>query len=257
MTKHIYAIINQKGGVGKSTIAVNFAFELATKGKKTLLIDLDPQAHSSCIFCRNVDKDFSVATLFREKKGSITPLIQSAYLESERFEFLDIVPSTIHLALVVEQAAGRLYKEKILKLALKEVGHIYDYIVLDCPPNLGVLTINAIFAADTILIPTNYGKYSLDGIADLLHSIHEIKEDQEYKYFIIRNLFERRNSQTNRFINEQLKQVDENLLDTIIRKTEAINQSQINSVPVRYFSPTSHGAHDFYQLTMEILANGS
>ena len=131
----------------------------------------------------------------------------------------------------------------------------YDFIVLDCPPTLGVITVNAVFAADHILIPTSYGKYSLDGMADLFLSIREIKREHKFKYFILRNLFERRNSQTNKYIQLQLEEFQQNLLATVIRKNEAINQAQINSLPVKLFNPSSSGALDFNQLAEEMLLN--
>jgi chromosome partitioning protein len=116
-----------------------------------------------------------------------------------------------------------------------------------------VLTINAIYAAEYIIIPTIYGKYSLDGIADLFSSIAEVKETENFQYWILRNAFDARNKQTNQFIENQLEPFSTNLLKTIIRKTEAINQAQINNEPVFTFDPKGNGAQDFTALTQEIL----
>jgi chromosome partitioning protein len=131
----------------------------------------------------------------------------------------------------------------------------YDFIIEDCPPTLGVITINAIFTADIIIIPTNYGRYSLDGIADLFKSIEEIKEGHSYRFWLLRNLYEQRNSQTNQYIEQELNSFKTNLLRTILRKNEAINQSQINGEPVAVFNPNSSGAKDFSQLVEEFLIN--
>ncbi len=127
--------------------------------------------------------------------------------------------------------------------------------MLDCPPNLGVITVNAIYTADLFLIPTTYGRYSLDGIADLFASIEEIREG-EGDCWILRNAFDSRNRATNTYIDEQLASVRQHVLRTIIRRSEAINQAQINGEPVLTFDPQGHGAEDFRALTQEVLQHG-
>ena len=129
----------------------------------------------------------------------------------------------------------------------------YDYVIMDCPPNLGVITINAIYTSDLILIPVSYDKGALDGMADLIETIKEVKESFDSPYLIVRNLYDARNRQTNSYIDSELKPFEARTLKTKIRKTESLNQSRIAGEPIQVYDQQSNGATDYKELMMELI----
>jgi chromosome partitioning protein len=252
------AIINQKGGVGKTTVSINLAYGLASTSKRTLLVDLDSQANASVIFCPEIPREGNIVDIFERRTTDIRSLIRPAQVKGKVIDNLDLIPSHIHLARSAERMIAQHYRERRLHQALEKVVNEYDFVLLDCPPNLGVITINAIYTADLILIPTTYGRYALDGIADLFASIHEIRDgqDRSCRMHILRNAFDSRTRTTNDYIERELDHVRDQVFTPVIRKTEAINQAQISGEPIFTFDPKSNGSEDFAALTEEVLRHG-
>jgi chromosome partitioning protein len=250
MNKNIIAIINQKGGVGKTTTSINFAAGLARQKKKTLLIDLDPQAHSTVgLGIEPESFTASITDVLTKKKP-----IREAILPT-RTEGLFIVPSHIRLDKIEQQLAPELFRETFLKKAIDNLD--FDYIVIDCRPTLGTLTINALYAANFIIVPCEMGRYALDGFADLMETIEHVKNDDFNKADFIRILltkYDSRNKVSNDWIFQQLEPFKHLIFSVYIRRNEALNQSQMAQESIFDFKADSVGSQDYEQLIHEFLS---
>lgn len=250
----ILSIINQKKGVGKTTVSINLAYELASKGKSTLFIDLDPQANSSRIYCKKIKKGKYINIIFEQSSYTANSIVYNAFLQNHCVTNLNIIPTNINLALLIETVHFK-KSQKFIQCLVNQFANQYEYIILDCPPTLNILVTNAIYASDIIITPIDFKQCALDGIDDLLKLIQLTKLTHKYKYYILRNMYERRKSQTNKLVNQQInKRKDLNILDTIIKKNSTIQESQSNNMPVKYFKYNTSSAHDFQQLVIEILS---
>lgn len=249
------ALLNQKGGVGKTTVAVNLAYGMSRAGKRTLLIDLDPQAHASMVYCED-NLDGTIEEVFERPNVNLAALIRPAQVEGVSADALFVIPSNIRLAVTAEGLLLKHYRERRLHVQLETLEESYEYIILDCPPNLGLITVNAIYTADELLVPVTYGRYALEGTADLLGSIREIREGDWQSWWVLRNAYDIRNSTTNAYVDAELEALSSHVMNTVIRRCEAINQAQIKGEPVLVFDPRGYGATDFHTLTDEVLGHG-
>lgn len=250
---NVVAIINQKGGTGKTTTAINLGAGLAGRGFTTLLVDLDPQAHTTIGIGADPDTFAeSMAEVMSVPRKPIADIVLPTYIPG-----LFLAPSHIRLAHAAEMVYTRLFREAILAQSLN--GTDYSFTIIDCPPSLGVLTTNSLYACDFIVIPCQISRYSLDGLADLLTTIETVKGldpetlFREDHFRILLTMFDRRNRVTNEYVLEQLRPYRDKTFTTLVMKNEALNQAQIAQKAIFDFDPKSSGAQDYHQLTEEFL----
>jgi chromosome partitioning protein len=247
----IVAIINQKGGVGKTTTSINLAAGLAMEGKKVLLIDLDPQAHTTIgLGIEPESFQLAVNDVLAHKKD-----IRQAILKT-RVENLSLVPSHIRLDRAEQQLTAEYFREAFLSKAIAKLD--YDFIVIDCRPTLGTLTINALYACNFIIIPCEISRYALEGFSDLMETIDNVKNsDAGDKAKFIRILltkYEARNKVSNDWVWQQLEPFKNLVFNTLIRKNEALNQAHMAQEPIFTYKHDSNGAEDYKNLTTEFLS---
>ena len=247
----IVAIANQKGGVGKTTTAVNLSSALAIMGKKTLLIDLDPQAHSTMGLGIEPGTYQGAIHDVLINKRDIREIIVKAKINNH----LDIAPAHIRLDRAEQQLIPEVYRESILERAIRNL--TYDFIIIDCRPTLGILTINALKACNFIIVPCEVSRYSLEGFSDLIETIDSVKDtDQTPRESFVRIVltkYDSRKKVSNDWVMDQLKPYRRMLFKTCIRQTEALNQASMAMEPIHSFRPNSPGADDYHSLTKEFL----
>lgn len=251
------SVLNQKGGVGKTTTTINLAAQLAkTHHKKVLVIDLDPQANSSFVLSHgNSDFELSITDIFdRPKEVAIADCILQATTEVGNIDNLYLVPATLHLSRVIDMNVARINKEKTLIKQLATIKDNFDICILDCPPNFSLTSLNAIMASEFFLLPIDSGSFSLNGLVDCLDVLSEVKEDDPYNYCILRNEFAKGNKLVNEFIGDQLETVKEYVLTTKIRRSEAIGQASITTQPLIHFNKNSNAVNDYKDLAKEVLS---
>lgn len=247
--KKIVSVINQKGGVGKTTTAINLSSGLGLSGYKVLLIDLDPQGHST-IGMGMVEKcDLTIRDVLQHNKKA------EDVIYTTEVDNVDLIAANIHLNKASNLLINEHFREAKLKNALDPVEAEYDFIIIDCHPSLGILEINALYACNFILVPTDTGRYSLEGFADLIDTIRSVKGEQNIREYlrILVTIFDSREKGINEWLDEQLEEFKDVVLDTKIRKITAIKQAQIAEVPIMLYDPKSEGTKDYQALTHELL----
>jgi chromosome partitioning protein len=249
----IIAITNQKGGVGKTTTAINLAAALASKGRKTLLVDLDPQANSSMSFLDIHELQRSIYDALTDEQIHIADILKPA----EKIENLHIAPSTIALAKIEAKLIGELDSHYRLKDELQSVQDNFDYIIIDTPPTLGIITVNALVAASHVLIPIQASYFALEGTDDLLETIDKIKVRANPQLQILGALITMYDKRTllAKDIYEQIQRVfGVKVFETVITKSVRLEESPAYRESIFTFAPRSTGAYEYYRLSEEVLS---
>ncbi|WP_088006232.1 ParA family protein [Indiicoccus explosivorum] len=248
------AIANQKGGVGKTTTSVNLSASLAYLGKKVLLIDIDPQGNATsgvginkgdveqCIYDVLID-DADVASVIMETK----------------VENLHIIPATIALAGAEIELVSTISREVRLKHALQSIQKHYDYVLIDCPPSLGLLTINSLTASDAIVIPVQCEYYALEGLSQLLSTIRLVQKhlnDELVIDGVLLTMFDARTNLGNQVIEEVKKYFQDKVYKTIIPRNIRLSEAPSHGEPIIIYDPKSRGAEVYLELAKEVISNG-
>ena len=250
----IIAIANQKGGVGKTTTSINLASALAEKGKKVLVIDTDPQGNTTSGF--GIDKNEIDHTIYELMIGecSIDEVITKNVVKG--IDGVDIIPSNVNLAAVEIELIDSDNKEYILREAISGIRDDYDFIIIDCPPSLSMLTVNAMTTANTVLVPIQCEYYALEGLSQLVHTVNLVKDrlnpelDMEGVVF---TMFDSRTNLSLQVVENVKEHIQENVYKTIIPRNIRLAEAPSYGLPINVYEPKSAGAEAYRLLANEVI----
>lgn len=250
----IIAVANQKGGVGKTTTAINLSSCLAALGKKTLAIDLDPQGNMTSGLGLNKDEVEYTAYDLILGEVEINKVINKDVLEN-----LDVLPTNIDLSAAEIELIGVEDKEFIIKKSVDTVRDNYEFIIIDCPPSLSMLTINAMTTADTVLVPIQCEYYALEGLSQLMHTIDLVKErlnpDLEMEGIVF-TMYDARTNLSLEVVENVKDNMDTTIYKTIIPRNIRLAEAPSHGKPINLYDPRSTGAESYMLLAEEVASKG-
>ncbi len=250
----VISIANQKGGVGKTTTSVNLGACLAYIGKKVLLVDVDPQGNAtSGVGIEKADVEQCIYDVL------IDDVDVADVIKATKVENLDVIPATIQLAGAEIELVPTISREVRLKRALEAVTDQYDYIIIDCPPSLGLLTLNSLTASDAVLIPVQCEYYALEGLSQLLNTVRLVQKHLNHDLKIEGVLLTMLDARTNlgiQVIEEVKKYFQDKVYKTIIPRTVRLSEAPSHGEPIIIYDPKSRGAEVYIDLAKEVVANG-
>ncbi len=246
----IISIANQKGGVGKTTTTVNLSAILAQRGKRILLIDADPQGNATSGIGMDKQVDFSTYDLLVSDESAVN-IIQKTEVKN-----LYICPSDMNLAGAEVQLVSMMSREKRMKEKLDEIKDKFDYIFIDCPPSLGLVTLNAFTASDSVLIPVQCEYYALEGLGQLINTIELVRKHLNKGLYIegaLLTMYDIRTNLSNQVVKEVKRYFNDKVYRTVIPRNVRVSEAPSYGLPITIFDPHSKGAKSYEKLGKEFL----
>ncbi len=248
----VIAVVNQKGGVGKSTTAVNLAATLGDEGKRVLLIDLDPQGNATSGY--GLDKNRREECIYNVLLGDV-PI--EKLIEPVAVEHVFVIPSTIQLAGAEIELVSAFSRESKLKQVLQPVLGDFDFVIIDCPPSLGLLTINALTAANGVLIPVQCEYYALEGLSKLMESVRLVRTHLNPAlgvFGVLMTMFDRRTRLSQQVVDEVRDFFEDTVFETLIPRGVRLSEAPSFGMPVTLYDPHGRGAEAYRSLAKEVIS---